>query len=217
MLTLAIDTSSVVTSVALHDGADVVRCIDEAAPHRHGELLAPMIDEVLRSAGVTPRALGRIAVGVGPGPFTGLRVGLMTARALGHALGIEVVGVGSLDAIAAQMPGCSLLVVTDARRREVYWAEYAADGSRVAGPGVEAPGVLVERLRGSAFAGQAIGPGRVLYPDAFAEFADGREVAASAAWVARLAVAGQGTGSTAPLYLRRPDAETPGPRKRVSL
>jgi tRNA threonylcarbamoyl adenosine modification protein YeaZ len=213
VLTLAIDTSSIVTSVALHDGVDVVQSVDETAPHRHGELLAPAIDAMLRSAGVGPRALERIAVGVGPGPFTGLRVGLMTARALGHALDIEVIGVGSLDAIAAQRAGRPLVVATDARRREVYWATYGADGSRTAGPAVDTPVDVARRLRESGFDGQVIGPGRDIYAEAFADFVTGPEVLASAAWVARLAAVGWTAASTAPLYLRRPDATAPGPRK----
>ena len=75
-------------------------------------------------------------VGCGPGPFTGLRVGMATAAAYGHALGVPVFGVCSLDAIGGQTAG-EVLVVTDARRREVYWARYA-DGVRVDGPGVAA-------------------------------------------------------------------------------
>ncbi|HVE63105.1 MAG TPA: tRNA (adenosine(37)-N6)-threonylcarbamoyltransferase complex dimerization subunit type 1 TsaB [Mycobacteriales bacterium] len=220
VLTLAIDTSSVVTSVALHDGGRsddqaVVQCVDEHAPHRHVELLAPAVEAVLQAAGCRPRDLGRVAVGVGPGPFTGLRVGLMTARALGHALDVEVVGVGSLDAIAAQVVGSSVVVVTDARRREVYWAQYAADGVALSPAAVDKPDALAEHLRASDFTGEVVGLGRSIYPDAFREFPGTADVSPSAAWVARLAAAGRGTSSTAPLYLRRPDAQTPGPRKPV--
>ena len=111
---------------------------------RHGELLAPAIEAVLRDAGVDRRELTRIGVGVGPGPFTGLRVGLVTARTLGAVLGVPVLGVCSLDVLAlgAGLTG-EFRVVTDARRREVHWAAY--DGSdparpvRTDGPYVEAP------------------------------------------------------------------------------
>ena len=82
--------------------------------------------------------LEAIVVGCGPGPFTGLRVGMATAAAYGHALGLPVHGVCSLDAIGI-VAGGNLLVVTDARRREVYWARYR-DGVRVEGPAVAAPG-----------------------------------------------------------------------------
>lgn len=209
------DTSSTLTSVALHDGTDVIAVIQQDASARQGELLAPSIAEVLAGAGVSPTDLGRIAVGVGPGPFTGLRVGLMTARALGHALGVEVVGVMSLDAIAAQVPGVPLVVVTDARRKEVYWARYAADGSRESGPDVERPAAVAERLEAAGFSGQVVGPGVSLYPRELGGGGGADGVTASAAWVARLAAAGRTTDTTAPQYLRRPDVAAPVARKSV--
>jgi tRNA threonylcarbamoyl adenosine modification protein YeaZ len=152
-------------------------------------------------------------VGVGPGPFTGLRVGLMTARSLGHALGVPVVGVVSLDSLAAQVTGDDVIVATDARRKEVYWARYDAAGARVAGPSVDRPAGLVARLASDAFTGRVVGPGARLYADAFAAFATEPDVEVSAAWLARLAVEGRVAESTAPLYLRRPDATAPGARK----
>ena len=209
---LAIDTSSVVTSVAVHDGSGVVADASHRAPNRHAEILTPAVSAVVHEAGATMRDVTSIAVGVGPGPFTGLRVGLMTARALGHALGVDVLGVVSLDSVAAQVRrGC--VVVTDARRREVYTASYDDSARRGAGPEVVAPADLGDRLRAVGYAGAVVGPGVALYPDAFAELDVVADVDASAAEIARLAVAGSTVPSTAPLYLRRPDATPPGARK----
>uniref|UniRef100_UPI002027EAAC tRNA (adenosine(37)-N6)-threonylcarbamoyltransferase complex dimerization subunit type 1 TsaB n=1 Tax=Actinotalea sp. C106 TaxID=2908644 RepID=UPI002027EAAC len=96
---------------------------------RHAELLAPMIEEVLREAEVDRRDLTAVVVGTGPAPFTGLRAGLVTARTLGLALGVPVHGVCSLEAVAALAltdldAAAEVLVVTDARRRELYAARY---------------------------------------------------------------------------------------------
>jgi tRNA threonylcarbamoyl adenosine modification protein YeaZ len=103
----------------------------------HAEQLTPNVLAALADAGLTVDDLGAIVVGCGPGPFTGLRVGMATAAAYGHALGIPVHGVCSLDAIGIDTVG-DALVVTDARRREVYWARYR-DGVRIDGPNVNAP------------------------------------------------------------------------------
>ena len=103
----------------------------------HAEQLTPNVLAALADAGITVTDLDAVVVGCGPGPFTGLRVGMATAAAYGHALGIPVYGVCSLDAIGVDTAG-EVLVVTDARRREVYWARYR-DGVRIDGPAVSAP------------------------------------------------------------------------------
>lgn len=103
----------------------------------HAERLTPNILAAVTDAGLEMAGIGAVVVGCGPGPFTGLRVGMATAAAIGHALGVPVHGVCSLDAIGGLTAG-ETLVVTDARRREVYWARYR-DGVRVGGPGVAAP------------------------------------------------------------------------------
>jgi tRNA threonylcarbamoyladenosine biosynthesis protein TsaB len=131
MIILAIDTASAAVSVAVHDG-DAVLAERETPPSpRHAELLAPAVGEALAEVGLSPRDVTAIGVGVGPGPFTGLRVGLVTARVMGHALGVDVHGVCSLDVLAAGAARLGLtgefLVATDARRREVYWGRYVAD------------------------------------------------------------------------------------------
>jgi tRNA threonylcarbamoyl adenosine modification protein YeaZ len=132
VLLLAFDTSTPAVTVALHDGTQVLATHTVIDARRHGELLAPAIAQVLGDASISASDLSGIAVGVGPGPFTGLRIGLMTARAMGDALAIPVTGVCTLDVIAAAVVSAQpFLVATDARRREVYWATYDADGVRI--------------------------------------------------------------------------------------
>lgn len=137
-LVLALDTSTPAVT------AGVVRLPDQVLAERvtvdaraHAERLTPNALAALADAGLTMADLDAVVVGCGPGPFTGLRAGMATAAAYGHALGIPVRGVCSLDAIGVRTSG-DALVVTDARRREVYWARYR-DGFRMAGPGVNAP------------------------------------------------------------------------------
>ena len=140
MLVLGFDTATPAVGVALQDGERVVAAACAVDARRHSELLAPMIAKVMADAGVARGDLSAVAVGVGPGPYTGLRVGVVTARVLGSVLGLPVHGVCSLDIIAASaasaVSGREFLVATDARRKEVYWARYDAAGRRVAGPAV---------------------------------------------------------------------------------
>ncbi|GAB3660078.1 tRNA (adenosine(37)-N6)-threonylcarbamoyltransferase complex dimerization subunit type 1 TsaB [Nocardioides korecus] len=207
---LAFDTATPHVTVALHDGTSVVATSASQESMRHGEMLAPGIDQVLREAGATVRDLTRIAVGVGPGPFTGLRVGLVTARTLAFALDLEVVGVCTLDVLAAEAQDAGLdevVVATDARRKEVYLAAYAG-GVRVRGPEVVKP---VDAATGTP----VVGRGALLYPE---HFPDGRAPEhPSAAVLADGVVGGRfELLDPEPLYLRRPDAVEPGKPKRVS-
>ena len=169
MLVVGFDTATPAVSVALHDGERVVSEAFAADSRRHGELLAPMIAKVMADAGASRADLTAVAVGVGPGPYTGLRVGVVTARVLGAVLGIPVHGVCSLDVIAAAtslavVPGDEFLVATDARRKEVYWARYDAAGRRLEGPGVGRAGSIA----GAAELPVA-GTGGQLYPEAFGQ------------------------------------------------
>ncbi|MDM7854283.1 tRNA (adenosine(37)-N6)-threonylcarbamoyltransferase complex dimerization subunit type 1 TsaB [Cellulomonas alba] len=227
MPVLALDTSAAV-AVALVDDAGAVlaaRAVDE--DRHHAELLAPMVEGVLADADVDRRALTAVVAGTGPAPFTGLRVGLVTARTLALALGIPALGVPSLDALAAAasrtLPaGTRVLVATDARRREVYSALYRVDG-----PGavtvLDAPRVGPAADAVAALDGPGrtvvVGRGAALYPDAFAGLeADGSVIVPDPAELARLAVARRSAGEeldTAPLYLRRPDAVPSAGSKRV--
>lgn len=213
MLLLAFDTSTPAVTVAVLSGDDVVGVSCEVDARRHGELLAPGISAALTAAGATMRDIDVVACGNGPGPFTGLRVGLITARTLAHARGIPAYGVCSLDALAAAVGG-DVVVATDARRREVYWARYA-DGRRVEGPAVDRPGDLAARLAGAP----VVGHGAALYPDQLGAPDRAALLYPAAEWVGRLVARtlrdGGAPDAVAPLYLRRPDAEVPKAPKAV--
>jgi tRNA threonylcarbamoyladenosine biosynthesis protein TsaB len=207
---LAFDTATAHVTVALHDGDSVVGSFESEESMRHGEMLAPGIEHVLAAAGATVRDLTAIAVGVGPGPFTGLRVGLVTARTLAHTRGIPVHGVCTLDVIAASGVDAGLdefLVATDARRKEVYLASYAG-GRRVSGPEVVKPA-------DAATDGPVLGRGAVLYPAQFPHAVGPEHPAASVLCDVVLRRRFDVVGPD-PLYLRRPDAMEPGKPKRVS-
>jgi tRNA threonylcarbamoyladenosine biosynthesis protein TsaB len=223
MLLLAVDTSGPVVTAALHDGAAVVAAVSRSDPRRHAELLAPAIAQVRSESGRSRDELTAVVAGVGPGPFTGLRVGVVTARVLGAALGIPVHGVCSLDALAAAAPSgpAEFLVATDARRREVHWARYARDA---AGRAVRVDGPHVARPADVDPGGlPVVGRGAVLYPAELGTALEPLDVDAGqlAALAARALADGAGPADAAvllppePLYLRRPDAVEPGARKRV--
>ncbi len=208
---LAFDTATPLVTVALasvgEEGVQVVAERLSDRPMKHAEQLAPLIEEVLVEAGASRFDLTALAVGAGPGPFTGLRVGLVTARTLALALDIPVYAVCSLDVLAVEaartgaVADCGeagFLVATDARRKEVYTAAYDADGNRADGP-------VVLRPADAATDRPVVGEGAVLYPEAF-----GRPVGPlrpSAGWLARV-VAEEAAEllDPEPLYLRRPDA-----------
>nr|WP_246401132.1 tRNA (adenosine(37)-N6)-threonylcarbamoyltransferase complex dimerization subunit type 1 TsaB [Jiangella mangrovi] len=219
---LALDTSTPAVTVALHDGERVLADATTVDPRRHTELLMPLVTTVLAEAGATRRDLTEIAVGVGPGPFTGLRVGLAAARTMGAVLDLPVRGVCSLDIVAygvlaTDPPGEPFAVATDARRREVYWAVYDGDGVRTAGPDV-GPAADVAGTSAGASAGAsalpAAGAGPRLYPDAFARALD-PEYPSAAHLAAAVAAKAVEILPPDPLYLRRPDATPPSARKSV--
>ena len=245
VLVVGFDTATPAVSVALYDGDRVVAQAFAVDARRHGELLMPMIAKVMADAGASRADLGAVAVGVGPGPYTGLRVGVVTARVLGSVLGVPVHGLCTLDIIAAcaadARPGREFLVATDARRKEVYWARYDQAGRRVTGPAV-GPASSIPGAADLAVAGT----GGLLYPEAFGEVIGPaypeagtlcQLVAASLASSASAGSGSAGSGSAGsgsagsgsagsgsrppllpaePLYLRRPDAREPGPPKRVT-
>jgi tRNA threonylcarbamoyladenosine biosynthesis protein TsaB len=214
VLLLAFDTATPAVTVALHDGAAVLAEEFAVDARRHGELLAVSIETVLGKAGASRDELTGIAVGTGPGPYTGLRVGLITARVLARVLAIPADGICTLDVIAADAAsdaGQEFLVATDARRRELYWASYAANGRRLTGPAVSK---AAELPQGLAVAGE----GALLYPELGLQPLGPRYPSAAtlAALAARRAAAGLAPGQVEPLYLRRPDAREPGRPKRVT-
>ncbi|UGT60057.1 tRNA (adenosine(37)-N6)-threonylcarbamoyltransferase complex dimerization subunit type 1 TsaB [Nocardia asteroides] len=227
MLVLAVDTATpAVTAGLVHleqTGAgpipDRVRTVASRVhvdARAHAEVLTPQILECLAESGCARTDIDAVVAGVGPGPFTGLRVGMATAAAFGDALGIPVYGVCSLDAIAAdagrEPPGeipalgadpdaAGLLVVTDARRREVYWARYR-DGLRVAGPAVDKP-ADVDPDTVAAIAGSASHVDLFDLPVLPVESPSPRGLVTVAA---PALLAGAAPEPLVPLYLRRPDA-----------
>jgi tRNA threonylcarbamoyladenosine biosynthesis protein TsaB len=205
---LAFDTSTPAVTVAAHDGERLLAEHTVLDARRHGELLAPGIATVLEVAGRSASEITRIAVGVGPGPFTGLRVGIVTALAMADALGVPVDGVCSLDVLAADIDTSEpFLVATDARRREVYWATYAG-GVRLAGPDVGKAADL-------GWVGPAFGAGALLYRDFF-DSASAPELPRAATLAAVVASGRAQLMPPVPLYLRRPDAVEPVGQKAVS-
>ncbi|WP_432509940.1 tRNA (adenosine(37)-N6)-threonylcarbamoyltransferase complex dimerization subunit type 1 TsaB [Kineococcus sp. SYSU DK001] len=220
MLLLALDTATDGVAVALHDGERVLRSTRAGTARSHNEVLVPTIAAVLADAGRERTDVTDVAVGVGPGPYTGLRVGIVTARSLALAWGARVHGVCSLDALAAQAAAGGLdgefLVATDARRREVHTARYRAGAEgvrRTAGPDVGAPAEVRVDV-------PVVGSGTRLYPDVLG--AERGPLVVDGGALAQLvvdALAGRGGLELVPpepLYLRRPDATEPGARKRVT-
>ncbi|MFS8204430.1 tRNA (adenosine(37)-N6)-threonylcarbamoyltransferase complex dimerization subunit type 1 TsaB [Streptomyces sp. CWNU-52B] len=216
MLLLALDTATPAVTVALHDGTSVVAASSQVDARRHGELLLPAVDRVLTEAGLRLDAVTGIVVGVGPGPYTGLRVGLMTADTFGLALGVPVYGLCTLDGLAYATDSTDVegpfVVATDARRKEVYWARYADSRTRLTEPAVDRPGEL--DIGGLP----AVGAGALLYPDAFPDAREPEYVSAAslAALAAERLAAGEELEAPRPLYLRRPDAQVPKNYKVVT-
>lgn len=214
MLVLAFDTATPAVTVAVGGAGGVLAQRTVVDARRQGELLAVCIRDVLAEAGVAGGELDAIVAGAGPGPYTGLRVGLVTARALGSALGVPAHGFCTLDVIAADAApaaaGREFLVATDARRRELYWARYSAAGVRLSGPDVAAPAALPAGL-------PVAGEGAHAYPELLGEALPPRypSAATAAAWCAGRLAAGQPLSPPDPLYLRRPDARVPGAPKSV--
>ncbi len=203
---LAIDTSAG-TSVAVVDrDAGVLAQADEADTRRHAEVIGILIERVLAESGVVPAELSGVVAGMGPGPFTGLRVGIAAARAFAFGIGRPVVPLISHDALALDLTE-PLLVVTDARRREVAWSTYAASDElglpvRVGGPLLAQPDQLetdiegYDRFRRRDAAFIPAGPLGMLGE--------------------RLFAAGRPFGPSEPLYLRPPDVTPSAGPKRVS-
>jgi tRNA threonylcarbamoyl adenosine modification protein YeaZ len=270
VLVLALDTATEAVTVGLLEvpregSGGAVRLLGSElrdGARQHGEQLMPAVLAVCAAAGQRLDDVDAVVCGAGPGPFTGLRVGLVSAAGLGDALGVPVYGVCSLDAVAldaavldaavldaavldaavldaavldaassravpadaaATGAGGPLLVVTDARRREVYWAAYDGSGRRLAGPAVDTPAALAERV-GRLGLRRVAGPVAAAHAGqlGLAEFpAAGAALSPSPAGLVAAAGDELRTGAAPaplePFYLRRPDAVPPAARKRVSL
>jgi tRNA threonylcarbamoyladenosine biosynthesis protein TsaB len=181
---LALDTASPYPTVALHDGEAVVAEARAARRGQHAQQLEPLIDDVLREAGLFRFDVTALAVGTGPGPSSGLEAGLDTARALAATLEIPAYGVCSLDVIALEAAAglghaSGFLVATEAPVEEVYLAAYDEQGTRMSGPVVARPASVVTDL-------PVAGEGALLYPEAFVR-AVGPSLP-SAGWLARAVV-----------------------------
>ena len=235
VLLLAIDTSTTAITVGLHDGTSVVAEASTLDARAHAEHLAPNIRDALASAGAEPGDVTDVVVGIGPGPFTGLRVGIVTGRTFAFALGLPVRGLTSLDAIAheAWLGGRrgDLLVATDARRKEVYAAAYVLGddrADRVTEPAVSRAADLPAATRALPTAGR----GPSLYAEALPHAVAPLDVSGGA--LADLAVRrlgetapasgelqgvdpGHGFDGLEPLYLRRPDAAPAPPSTKSTL
>jgi tRNA threonylcarbamoyl adenosine modification protein YeaZ/ribosomal-protein-alanine acetyltransferase len=209
VIVLALDTATpaATAGVVRRDAGEHVLAEHVTVDARaHAETLTPNILAALAESGQAMADLDAVVVGCGPGPFTGLRVGMATAAAVGHALDIPVYGACSLDAIGVRTRG-DVLVVTDARRREVYWARYR-DGIRIEGPAVNAPAdVACEGA--TAVAGSADHAAMFPLPRLDAEHPTPVGLVRAVDWTAD-------PGPLVPLYLRRPDAKTLAERQAVT-
>ncbi|AWB81304.1 tRNA (adenosine(37)-N6)-threonylcarbamoyltransferase complex dimerization subunit type 1 TsaB [Corynebacterium yudongzhengii] len=211
MLILALDTATTDLVTGLVD-TEISAAYDAVVPgtRGHNEQLMPTIMALLDDHATTLADLDGIVVGHGPGPFTGLRVGMVTAQALGQALRIPVHGVSSLDAIATRHSADNLLVTTDARRREVYWASYQA-GRRSAGPGVVRP----ENLEPPHPVDAVVVPQRLVVKlPSHLQDLETVELSPRAAGLVAVADLAQAPEPLSPEYLRRPDAVPPPEPKR---
>lgn len=221
MLVLAIDTATpaITAGLATVDTASTAPVAVRGErvtldPRAHGELLMSHVLAAATDAGQGLSEVDAIVCGIGPGPFTGLRAGMVTAAALAHSLGVPAYPVCTLDAIAAQArPGEPMLAVTDARRREVYWAAYDGAGVRTEGPYVRRPAEIEHP------AGLAAGHGVAAYAQALARTEIAPAYPSPHGLVAAahgVLAAGQHPDPLTPLYLRRPDAAEPTAPKKVS-
>ena len=214
MLSLSIDTALQRCTVAVARSGALVSVQTAGMEKGHAEHLAPMAATALREAGVTVRDLDRIGVTVGPGGFTGVRVGLAFARGLVLGVRAHAVGVSTLAALAAgaRAPGVDLIApVIDARRGEVYAALYSAAGEEILAPFVAAPEAAFAKLSACAAAALLCGSGVSI----LAAHARGWPQAAAASQIDAAALAAlvnaapAPDGPPAPLYLRAPDAKPP--------
>ena len=225
MLVVVVDTSTpaITAAVTLIDpnatgrsGVDLLaqrRSVDARA---HAELLALAVTEVLADVGASGRDLAAIVAGLGPGPFTGLRVGLVTAAAMSQALGIPTYGVCSLDAMGTRARATTLVAI-DARRKEIYWAVYRG-GVALTEPAVDRPERVAELLNGSGVE-LAVGDGAQRYAAVLGMPVHEEPRYPPPLGLAELAAdrvrERRDSEILTPLYLRRPDAAEPRPPKAV--
>ncbi|GAB3624365.1 tRNA (adenosine(37)-N6)-threonylcarbamoyltransferase complex dimerization subunit type 1 TsaB [Mariniluteicoccus endophyticus] len=203
-LVIGIDTSADVRVGVARDGQVVARR-EVADTRQHVEALASLIHDAVAEAG-SPDDLSLVCVGLGPGPFTGLRVGIVAAQVLASVRHVPLHGVCSLDVMArAHADGSGEFVVaSDARRKELYWSRHDAAGVRLGDPQISPPTDLPDL--------PVVGPGVAAYADVLGDRATAGPGFVDAGLMAALATDLPSVG-TEPLYLRRPDAEVSTKRK----
>ena len=228
MIILGIDTATDAVSVAIGEGFRILAHSEVVSDRQHCEALAPMIDFVCKQADVSFREIGAIAVDVGPGLFTGMRVGVATAKAIAFSLDLPIIGICSLDVLASAAPRTDSVTISviDARRHEIYWSMYHTienELTQVFAPRVgsvtELVASVLERFQSAQFVGNGALQYRSEIVDALGssfpgcEFADARfsrpTASAVVAMAHRLAVEErwQSADQLSPVYLRQPDAE----------
>lgn len=228
MIILGIDTATDSVSVALGEGTRVLAHSEVVSDRQHCETLTPMIDFVCKQASVSFREIGAIAVDIGPGLFTGMRVGIATAKAIAFSLDLPIIGICSLDVLAAAAPRTDSVIISviDARRHEIYWSMYRTIENELTqvlaprvGPVTELATNVLERFQSAQF----VGNGALRYQseivDALGtsiqgcEFAGTRFSRPTASTVVALAhrlameERWQSAHQVSPIYLRPPDAE----------
>jgi tRNA threonylcarbamoyladenosine biosynthesis protein TsaB len=213
MIVLSLDTSLGACSAAVTRDGETLAAISEPMLRGHQERLATLVQETMQAAALGFVDLDRVGVTVGPGSFTGLRVGLAFAKGLGLALAKPCIGVGTLEALAASEPGAGLTgAVIDAKRGQVYLQMFDAGAALMAPDSLPleiAAARLAELWRGGPV--RLVGPGAALLADGAHETAVIDRAAPDPAAIARLA-AQRPIAPARPLYLRAPDAKLPGGR-----
>lgn len=209
MLILALDTAGVDCAACLYDSSTqtVLAEVTEMIGKGHAERLMALIDQVLEISNKALSDVGRIAVVIGPGSFTGIRVGVAAARGFALSLGVEAVGVTTLETVAAayheEVDNKPLAVVFDAKRDEAYFQLFNALGEEVSTPELLNIDVIRQRLNG--FEGDVIGSGRAVLMSEGASIEKDRFPIAVVAKIASLKA--DGCAKPKPLYLRSPDAK----------
>ncbi len=226
---LAFDTSTDWLSIAIGRSDQIIAEIEERAPRAHLNRLLPAIDDLLKKAGGAPGDIEQIAVGVGPGSFTGVRIAISTAQGLAHAIGCPLIGVSTLDTIAARLPksNATIYPILDAKRGEVYTAGYNNLGHRVSDHQVLAPEKLARKLSESGKPVLMTGDGLEKYRDIFQnELGDLATFSKPTLWppnasvlikLAREKIEKEPVGSyfkVLPIYIRLSDAEESSKREK---
>jgi tRNA threonylcarbamoyladenosine biosynthesis protein TsaB len=209
VLILAIDTCLAACQAALWRDGKIIASVSEPMARGHQERLAPMVETIMGEARLPFTAVDRIAVTVGPGSFTGLRVGLAFAKGLALALDKPIVGIGTLEALAASTPETGLVIaIVDARRDQAYWQAFERGGP-ASPPQAWAVADIVDWVVEQGGPQTLVGPGAGLLASRFPKATNASTPAPDPAAIARLA-AGRAPARPQPLYLRTPDAKLPG-------